>query len=63
MVDDGRYWLLVVRCWLSGFRVQLWLELLRDDCAIPLKVIEPIWQEADELVSIFVTMAKNAKAR
>lgn len=40
---------------------QLWLELLRDDCLIPPKVVEPIWQEADELISIFVTMAKRTK--
>ena len=41
---------------------QLWLELLRDDCGIPAKAVEPIWQEANELISIFVTMARNAKA-
>ena len=42
---------------------QLWLELMRDNCRIPAKVTQPIWQEADELIAIFVTMAKNAKAR
>ncbi len=41
---------------------QLWLELLRDDCGIAAEVIVPIWQEADELIAIFVTMAKNSKA-
>lgn len=40
---------------------QLWLELLRDDCLIPAETIEPVWHEADELIAIFVTMAKNAK--
>ncbi len=40
---------------------QLWLELLRDDCAIPGEVTNPIWQETDELIAIFVTMAKNTK--
>jgi four helix bundle protein len=42
---------------------QLWLELLRDDCGIAAEAIGPIWHEADELIAIFVTMAKNTKAR
>jgi four helix bundle protein len=41
---------------------QLWLELLRDDCGVADETVSPIWQEANELISIFVTMAKNAKA-
>lgn len=40
---------------------QLWLELLRDDCAISKTLIDPIWHEANELISIFITMAKNTK--
>jgi four helix bundle protein len=40
---------------------QLWLELLRDDCGISRSLTEPIWAEADELIAIFVTMAKNTK--
>lgn len=40
---------------------QLWLELLRDDCAIPAEAIGPIWHEADELIAVFVSMAKNTK--
>jgi four helix bundle protein len=42
---------------------QLWLELLRDDCGVSTDATSPIWQEADELIAIFVTMAKNTKAR
>jgi four helix bundle protein len=42
---------------------QLWLELIRDDCGITPDVINPIWEEADELIAIFVTMAKNSKAK
>ncbi len=42
---------------------QLWLELLRDDCGIAAMSTDPIWQEADELIAIFVTMAKRAKTR
>lgn len=40
---------------------QLWLELLCDDCGIPASLTDPIWQEADELIAIFVTMSKNTK--
>ena len=40
---------------------QLWLELIRDDCGIASRLIDPIWREADELIAIFVTMAKRAK--
>jgi four helix bundle protein len=42
---------------------QLWLELLRDDCGIPPILTNPIWDEADELIRIFVTMSKNTKQR
>jgi len=42
---------------------QLWLELLRDECGIPAAKTDPIWREADELISIFVTMSKNTKTR
>jgi four helix bundle protein len=40
---------------------QFWLELLRDDCGVPPAITDPVWKEADELISIFVTMAKRAK--
>ena len=38
----------------------LWLELLQDDCGIN---SESLQQETNELISIFVTMAKNTKTR
>ena len=40
---------------------QLWMELLRDDCGIDKTLIDPLWHEADELISIFIAMAKNTK--
>ncbi len=49
-------------CTQEADETQLWLELLRDDCGVAAVVVNPIWQEADELIAIFVTMAKNAKA-
>jgi four helix bundle protein len=42
---------------------QLWLELLRDECRIPASLTDPIWKEADELISIFVTISKNTKMK
>lgn len=41
---------------------QLWLELLRDDCGICGPEVNSIWQEADELIAIFVTMAKRVRS-
>ena len=40
---------------------QLCLKLLADNCNISTPLIEPIWQETDELISIFITMSKNTK--
>lgn len=48
-------------CVQEADEAQLWLELLRDDCGIPAATTDPIWQEANELISIFITMSKNTK--
>ena len=40
---------------------QLWLELLSEGCSIDSAQTAPLWKEADELIAIFVTMAKNSK--
>ena len=48
-------------CAQEADEAQLWLELLRDDCGIRSSALDALWKEADELISIFVTMAKNAK--
>jgi four helix bundle protein len=40
---------------------QLWLELLRDDCGIQKEIIDPIWQEANELLAIFVSMVSKLR--
>ena len=39
----------------------LWLELLRDDCNIRSNALDILCSESNELISIFVTMSKNAK--
>ena len=40
---------------------QLWLELLHEDCGISSNSTQPIWAEANELISIFTTMSRNTK--
>lgn len=34
----------------------LWLELLREECAIETKLTQPLEQESSELIAIFTTM-------
>ena len=41
----------------------LWLELLEEDCGIRSDLLTWLLQESDELIAIFVTMAKNVKDR
>ena len=48
-------------CSQEADETQLWLELPRDECGIKASLIEPSWNEADELIQIFVTMSKNTK--
>lgn len=48
-------------CAQEADETQLWLELLRDECGVSPETAGPIWNEADELIAIFVTMAKRAK--
>ena len=40
---------------------QLWLELLRDDCGIDRPELSDLWRQSDELIAIFITMAKRAE--
>ena len=40
----------------------LWLEVLKKGCKLNLETIEPLKQEADELIAMFVTMSKNSKS-
>ena len=41
----------------------MWIELLEEDCGIDAKLLKELRQETEELISIFVTMSKNVKAR
>ena len=51
----------IEQCAQEADETQLSLELLRDDCGVNLPEISVLWQEADELIAIFVTMSKNTK--
>jgi hypothetical protein len=42
---------------------QLWLELLRDDCAIRGEAIDWLYQETGELMGIFTTMVSKLRKR
>jgi len=50
-------------CAQEADETELWLELLRDDCGLTSNSLDGLWKEADELIAIFVTMARNAKDR
>ncbi len=41
-------------CTQEADETQLWLELLRDDCGIHQTLIDPLWKECDENLSLFV---------
>ena len=41
----------------------LWLELLREDCAIGAPETQPLEQEASELIAIMTTMINRTKAK
>ena len=40
----------------------LWLEVLNEGCKLSLIAMETLQREANELISIFVTMSKNSKS-
>src|SRR6202171_3978556 len=42
---------------------ELWLELLSDSGVIKSALVQPLRQETNELIAIFVTMTKNVKTR
>ena len=42
---------------------QLWIELLRDDCAVRGEKIDWLYQEAGELMGIFTTMVAKLRKR
>ena len=61
--SDAEFISKIDQCAQEADESQLWLELLQDDCGVPTASVQPVWQEADELIAIFVTMSKNTKKR
>jgi four helix bundle protein len=48
-------------CIQEADETELWLELLRDDCSFADHRLTELLIETNELISIFVTMAKRSK--
>jgi len=43
--------------------MELWLELLREECGINCSLTTPIEQKADELIAIFTTIIRRTEAK
>jgi len=61
--SDAEFIAKIELCTQEADETQYWLELLEEECGVEKSLTNPIWQEADELISIFVTMAINTKRR
>ena len=61
--SDAEFISKIEQCVQEADESQLWLELLRDDCAVRCDALEWLLKETDELMAIFVTMSKNVKQR
>lgn len=61
--SDSEFIAKIEQCAQEADEAQYWLELLTDDCGIDADLIEGLWNEADELIRIFVAMSKNTKKR
>ena len=61
--SDAEFVAKIELCAQEADETQYWLELLTEGCGVSEDRTGPIHAEADELISIFVTMAKNTKAR
>ena len=61
--SDAEFVSKVELCAQEADESMLWLELLEEDCGIKSDLLTWLLQESDELIAIFVTMAKNVKDR
>ena len=61
--SDAEFVSKVELCAQEAAESMLWLELLEEDCGIRSDLLTWLLQESDELIAIFVTMAKNVKDR
>ena len=61
--SDAEFIAKIELCAQEADETQYWLELLNEDCGISKTHTQPIWDEADELIRIFVAMSQNTKKR
>lgn len=61
--SDNEFIAKIDQCSQEANETQYWLEIIRDDCGINDAEVKAIWNEADELIRIFVAMSKNTKKR
>jgi len=61
--SDAEFISKIELCTQEADETQYWLELLDEECGISDALTQPLWNEADELIRIFVTMSKNTKLR
>jgi four helix bundle protein len=61
--SDAEFIAKIELCAQEADETQYWLELLYEDCDIDKALTQPIWNEADELIRIFVTMSQNTQTR
>jgi len=61
--SDAEFIAKIELCAQEADETQYWLELLNEDCEISKTHTQPIWDEADELIRIFVAMSQNTKKR
>jgi four helix bundle protein len=61
--SDAEFIAKIELCAQEADETQYWLELLYEDCDIDKALTQPIWNEADELIRIFITMSQNTKKR
>jgi four helix bundle protein len=59
--SDSEFIAKIELCAQEAGESQYWLELLHEECGLDASLTKPIWQEADELIAIFITMAKKTK--
>ena len=61
--SDAEFIAKIELCAQEADETQYWLELLNEDCEVSKTRTQPIWDEADELIRIFITMSQNTKKR
>ena len=61
--SDAEFIAKIELCAQEADETQYWLELLYEDCDIDKALTQPIWNEAAELIRIFVTMSQNTQTR